>query len=403
MSTARSSVLIIGGGAAGHACARTLRAEGHPGSITIVDGERGPAINRTLVDTGVLPGLLTSEQIALPGLEDVEVLKGRAMRLDGRGRAVTLEDGRERRADAIVLACGSAPLLPGALVSGSERVAVHHLHTASDAVRLREALPEPRGARVAVLGAGFIGTEVASHYAGAGAEVTLLGRSAVPLRAAVGALVARELAAVHREHVNARFGVPVKAVAPGASGEPLIVTMADDRIVEADVVVAALGTRPATAWLGCSDGIPVDDHLRALGFPSGVYAAGGAALMTLGGARRLRVDHWDSAAAQGTHVARVLLHDLLGATDPGAYLPRSGFILRAYGEVIAARGVLAPGGEELARPLGTGNGRTGVVVEFRDVHGVITGVAGFNAGAALIDAAAAMGTRLPAESRPHAR
>src|SRR5690554_5973745 len=164
MSTSRASILIIGGGAAGHACARTMRAEGHTGTITIVDGEEGPAINRTLVDTGVLPGLLTPEQLALPALENVEILKSQATHLDGRGRVVTLEGGRELRADAIVLACGSLPSKPDALTLASEGTVVHHLHSASDAVRLREALPEPAGARVAVIGAGFIGTEVASHY-----------------------------------------------------------------------------------------------------------------------------------------------------------------------------------------------------------------------------------------------
>lgn len=391
MSTPQPSILIIGGGAAGHACARTLRAEGHSGTITIIDGEKGPAINRTLVDTAVLSGLLTSEQIALPGLDNVEVLKGRAILLDGRGRAVTLEDGSERRADAIVLACGSLPFLPDALIPASEGVAVHQLHTASDAMRLREAFPEPAGARVAILGAGFIGSEVASHYAGAGAEVTLLGRSAVPLRAAVGAHIARELAAVHHKRVTARFGVPVMRVAPGASGEPMFVTMTDGLTIEADVVVAALGTRPATSWLGDSDGISVDDHLRALAFPSGIYAAGSAALISLGSGRQLRVDHWDSAVEQGAHVARVLLHDLFGAADPGAYVPRSGFILRVHGEVIAARGVLEPGGDEHARRLQRGSRGTGVLTEFRDRHGVITGVAGFNAGAALMDAAAEIG------------
>lgn len=403
MSTPQPSILIIGGGAAGHACARTLRAEGHTGTITIVDGEEGPAINRTLVDTGVLPGLLTPQQIALPALENVEILKGQATRLDGRGRAVTLEDGRELRADAIVLACGSLPSQPDALTLARDGLAVHHLHTASDAVRLREALPEPAGARVVVIGAGFIGTEVASHYAGAGAEVTLLGRSAMPLRAAVGAHVARELAAVHHERVNARFGVPVKSVAPGSPGEPMTVTMADDSTAKADVVVAALGTRPATSWVGDSAGIRVDARLRALELSSGIYAAGSAALVSLGSGQQLRIDHWDSASEQGAHVARVLLHDLLDATDPGAYVPRSGFILRAYGEVIAARGVLEPGGEEYAKPLQPGGKDDGVLTEFRDTDGVITGVAGFNAGAALMKFAAEIGTRVPTEPMRHAR
>jgi hypothetical protein len=182
----------------------------------------------------------------------------------------------------------------------------------------------------------------------------------------------------------------------------MTVTMADDSTTEADVVVAALGTRPATSWAGDSAGIRVDDRLRALDLPSGVYAAGSAALVSLGSGQQLRIDHWDSAIEQGTHVARVLLHDLLDATDPGAYVPRSGFILRAYGEVITARGVLEPGGQEHPKPVQPGGRHDGVLTEFRDADGVITGAAGFNAGAALMNVAAGIGTRVPTEPMPHA-
>lgn len=387
MTDQRPTVLIIGGGAAGHACASALRREGFDGEVTVVHGEEGPPINRTLVDKGVLPGLLDRDQIALPPVEGVEVLRSRAERLEAAEAAVVLADGRRMRADALVLACGSAPRPLDARIPVDPAARLHRLHGAADAVALREAVPDPDGRRIAVLGAGFIGSELATHYAGAGAEVVLVGRSELPMRAAVGSLVAARLAELHRARVDARLGVDVAAILVDDATGRTVIELADGSAIDVDAVVVAQGSDPASAWAGWPDGIPVDDRLRAAD-RAGVYAAGGSALLDLGGART-RIDHWDAAVAQGAHAARAVLHDFGAGEDPGPYLPRSGFTLMAHGSVIGGRGVLLPGGEERAFAGDEAQLPDGALLaECLAADGSLTALAGFDAGAALVREAA---------------
>lgn len=394
----RFAVVIVGGGAAGHACAAALRRSGFAGRVTVVDGEEGGAVNRTLVDTGVLPGLLSPEQIRLPPLADVEVWTGRAERLGAareagiRGHlAVALADGRRLEADAVVLACGSDARMPAGLQLSSG-VGVHLMHTAADATALREALAEPAGRRIVLLGAGFIGTELATHFAGAGAEVVLVGRSALPLRAALGTAVASRLAELHRERIDARLGVDAVAVrerggvvndgSDAAASRGVEVELSDGTLLEADIAVVAQGTVPATAWAGFVGGVPVDDRLRAE--PAGVYAAGAAAVLDITG-ERMRIDHWDDSSAQGAHAAAALLHDLGLGEDPGPYLPRAGFTLMAHGTAVAGRGAPLRGAIEQTREVEGGPGAaTGLLSEFVLADGRLCGLAGIAAGPALV-------------------
>lgn len=381
MSVRTPTVLIVGGGAAGNSCATTLRRSGFEGGIRIVDAEVGAPVNRTLVNKGVLTGLLTPEQIALPLAADVERRRGRAVQIDRTSASVRLEDGSEERGDVLVIASGSR----SRTLCAAEARGIHRLHTAADALALAAALPAPAGARVAVIGAGFIGTELAAHYAGLGADVTLIGRSEAPLNAALGARLGARLGQLHRHNVNARFGVEAyTATAVGPASE-VVLELADGSRIEADACVVAQGTEPATDWAGAPSGIDVDDRLRVRG-RSAVYAAGSGALLDIDGLR-IRIDHWDDAAAQGAHLARAVLHDWRGGTDPGPYVPRTGFTLNAYGSVFAARGIRLPGGTE-REDEGDGSGAT--LTEFRDAGGALSGVAGLDAGAAVMRAAAAL-------------
>ncbi|MFA4841176.1 MAG: NAD(P)/FAD-dependent oxidoreductase, partial [Agrococcus sp.] len=346
--------------------------------------EAGPPINRTLVDKGVLPGLLTGAQIALPPLADVEMVDARAVSLDASGRTVVLDDGRALHADAIVLACGSAPRALDERIHVDEDVHQHVLHGAEDAERLRRAVPEPVGASVVVLGAGFIGAEVASHYAGAGARVTLIGRSALPLRAAVGEGIAARLAALHGERVDARLGAGVVAVRAAGPDRPhpVVVELQGGPAIPADVLVVAVGYRAGTAWAGFDGAVPVDDRFRVEGLP-GLYAAGSASAPQLQHGR-VRVDHWDAAAAQGAHAAKVLLHDLGLGDDPGSWKATTGFTLMVHGAVVSARGVRLTDASESSAELDGG----GLLTDFSSADGSLTGVAGWNAGPALMRAAA---------------
>src|SRR5690606_30088054 len=129
-------------------------------------------------------------------------------------------------------------------------------------------------------------------------------------------------------------------------GDAAVLVLDTGRAVEADIVVLAHGTVPASAWLtGDNAGIRVDDRLRALGRPD-VYAAGGVAVHTSSDGLRYRIDHWDAASAQGVHAARTVLHDQFAAPDPGFFATATGFTLNLYATPIAGYGVALPGGLE---------------------------------------------------------
>ncbi|WP_148667686.1 FAD-dependent oxidoreductase, partial [Arthrobacter sp. Hiyo1] len=201
MQEGSPSVLIVGGGAAGRACAQELRERGFVGMVEIVDAEPGGAIDRTLLDKGLLPGLLSREQLALPPVEGVLVIPGEAVGADFGNKTVELRNGRRLAVDAVVIATGAAPHRPKGIDVASD-VLLHHLHTADDADALRQSMPLPEGRRVAVIGAGFSGTELASHYVSAGAEVVLVGRSATPLLGALGAQLSPRLADLQRTRTD---------------------------------------------------------------------------------------------------------------------------------------------------------------------------------------------------------
>ncbi|MEA5454710.1 NAD(P)/FAD-dependent oxidoreductase [Sinomonas sp. JGH33] len=376
------TVLVVGGGAAGRACAQELRRGGLAGSIQIVDAEPGGAIDRTLVDKALLPGLLTREQIALPPVEGVVVTSGEAITADFGTKTVELRDGGRLTADAVVIASGAVPRHPDG-IDVAPGVPLHRLHTADDVEALRESIPQAVGRRVAVIGAGFSGTELASHYVAAGAEVVLVGRSDMPLAAALGAEISPRLAALLRERTDLRLGTTVQAIA--SCGARARLSLSDGSSVEVDAVILAHGSIPATAWTGSPDGIRVDDRLRMS--ERGWYAAGSAAYIASGGTR-LTTDHWNAAIAQGEHAARTILHDFLGVEDPGPYRPTTGFNLRAFGSTISVRGLRLPDGSERAATWpGEPPHPEAVLTEFVNAHGAVTGVAGFNAGPALAQAA----------------
>lgn len=376
MAASEHDVVIIGSGASGHSCARMLRSEGFAGRIRLVHGDAGAPVNRTLVDKGVLPGLLTGEQIALPTLVDVELIPARAVELRSAARSVVLDDGRVLHGDALVLACGSGPRALDPEVAVDEAVRLHRVHDVADAEGLRRAIPEAAGAHVVIVGAGFIGAEVSSHFAAAGARVTLIGRSRLPLRAAVGVEIAHRFATLCAERGDVRLGVRVQAIrADAARGQDAaVVELEDGSTIDADAVVVAVGSQPAAQWAGFPGAIAVDDRFRLPATP-GVYAIGSAAAPSLDGLPT-RVDHWDAATAQGAHAARTVLHDLGLGDDPGTWRATTGFSLMVHGAVIAARGVRAADALETSEELDGG----GVLVSFSTAAGRLAGVAGWNAG-----------------------
>ncbi|KMO44046.1 (2Fe-2S)-binding protein [Methylobacterium tarhaniae] len=315
-------VVVIGGGAGGHACAEWLARAGHGAAVTLVSDDPDPPYDRTFCSKQYLSGKAKREAtlLAPEGFyqgEGPRLLRDRAVSLDLGAEEVVTAGGERLPYDALVIATGAAPLRPD--VPGFDRPAVHTLRSLADADALIAAAGTAR--KVAVVGASFIGLEVAAAMVARERSVTVVAPDAVPLAKVLGEAVGRFVQGVHEEKgVAFRLGREVT----GFDGEAL--TLDDGSRIAADLVVLGTGVAPRTdlaeaAGLTLADedeggGIAVDGNLAASA--PGIYAVGDvAAYPDPRSGRRLRVEHWVHAQRQGQHVARALL----GATAPFAETP----------------------------------------------------------------------------------
>lgn len=299
-------VAIAGGSLAGLSAARTLRAEGFDGELTIVGAEphlpyERPALSKAALGGAAAPGELAASLALDLGDLDATWRPGtRADALDLRLRELRLDGGERLGWDGLVVATGAAPrALPGC------EVPVHRLRTLEDAAALNAAVAA--GGRLAIVGGGFIGCEVAAGARARGLDVTVVEGGAAPLAAALGDAVAHALAARLRAlGVELRCGRGVAAVT--AAG----VTLDDGTLLAADHVLVAIGASPATGWLAgsglvCRDGVVCDSESATAG--SRVVAAGDVARWWHAGCgRRVRIEHWEHAELHGAAAARRLLH-----------------------------------------------------------------------------------------------
>jgi 3-phenylpropionate/trans-cinnamate dioxygenase ferredoxin reductase subunit len=298
------SVVIVGAGLAGSRCAETLRALGFPGRILLVGQESHPPYERPCLSKEFLAG--TKEELRLRAEEhwaerDIELVLGRRVEsLDLLRRTA----GEGLHWDAAVIATGArARRLPLAVPAG-----VHVLRTAADAIALREELGP--GRRLAIVGAGFVGVEVASTAAGLGADVALVDVSGAPLERVLGPEVGALLAERYRARgVDLRLGTGLDSFVADRDGRVAAITLSDGASVPCDVALVAIGAVPAGELLAAdSGGIPTDACGRTE-IP-GLYACGDVATAwrpSLG--RRVRVEHWTSAAGQGAAVAHAIVGD----------------------------------------------------------------------------------------------
>ena len=301
-------IVIVGAGLAGSRAAAELRARGYAGQITMLGAEPHPPYDRPPLSKKLMMGELDSTSL------DTDAA---ALRLDLRlGEAATglagqaVRSGRgEYRFDRLIVATGAAPVrLPG---PGRQ----HVLRTVDDALDIRARL-QP-GTRLAIVGAGWIGAELATAAVARGCDVTVLEAAATPAAAALGEVAGATMVPWYAAAgVDLRLGQPVESVQEGGLALP------GGGWLDADLIVTAVGVRPGTGWLDGSgvelgNGIVVDSRLQAS--VPGVYAAGDCAAFWSGRyGRRLRVEHWDTAL----HSPTVAAANALGAGqdyDPVPY------------------------------------------------------------------------------------
>lgn len=305
--------MIVGASLAGLRAAESLRLDGHDGSITIIGAETHPPYDRPPLSKQVLTGKTDASGTTLPMPDDLGAdwrLGTKASGLDV-GRRRVLADGGDVPFDGLVIATGARPrILPFAPPGPG----VHYLRNLEDALALREDLL--RSEALVIIGAGFIGLEVACSAQQLGVPTVVLEALPVPLERSLGPEIGRAVMDWHRSKaMDLRAGVGVDGIVAGADGRPQGVQLADGTVVPADTVVVGIGVAPVTDWLTGSgldlaDGVRADAHLQVLanGRPvPGVVAAGDVVRWDHPAyGESVRVEHWTHATESGEAAARTL-------------------------------------------------------------------------------------------------
>ena len=313
------TLAIVGASLAGLSAARAARAKGFAGRLVIVGDEAERPYDRPPLSKDFLLGRMTAEDLALEsGDEDLQaewLLGSRAVGLDGEARAIMLEDGTSDAADRIAIATGaSARRLPS--LEGFANV--HTLRTLEDSRTLAaELLP---GRRLVIVGAGFIGAEVASTASELGLEVTLVNADSVPFSAALGAEMGEVVAGLQATRgVELLRSVTIDGI-ESDGGRVTGVNLTNGRRLPADLVLVGIGAVPNTGWLSFS-GLDIKNGVLcdAVGRTSlpGIVAVGDCAAWfdERAGTHR-RVEHWTSATEQAELAMEALLGADLSAGKP---------------------------------------------------------------------------------------
>jgi 3-phenylpropionate/trans-cinnamate dioxygenase ferredoxin reductase component len=305
--------VIVGASLAGAKAAETLRDEGFTGRVVLVGEEPEPPYERPPLSKGYLLGSDERDTAfvhdrAWYDKQNIELRTGtRAEGLDPGAHTVTLAGGERLTYDKLLLTTGS--VVRRLQVPGAELEGVHYLRRIEHADTLRGVLVE--GARVVVIGGGWIGLEVAAAARTHRAAVTLVEVDTLPLRRVLGDEVARVFADLHAEHgVDLRLGTGIREIV-GTDGRVASVTLEDGTSLPADAVVVGVGITPAVelaqaAGLAVDNGVVVDAALRTS--DPDVYAAGDVANADnplLG--KHIRVEHWQNALDGGPAAARSML------------------------------------------------------------------------------------------------
>jgi 3-phenylpropionate/trans-cinnamate dioxygenase ferredoxin reductase subunit len=360
-------IAVVGASAAGLTAAQTLRRKGYDGPLTVIGDEDRMPYDRPPLSKQILAGAWEPAKAALQSDVDAEWLLGvRAAGLDVAGRRLHLSTGDTLNYRGLVIATG---VRPRRLPFGHDLAGVHVLRTMADALALRGELGD--GGAVVVVGAGFMGSEVAAVTSGMGLDVTMVDPLPAPMVAQFGPWIGGLLAKLHADHgVRLRMGIGVTGLV--GEGRVTGVGLSDGSVLPADVVLVAIGAVPNTEWLAGSglsltNGVDCDSLCRAA---PNVVAAGDVASWTHPewGAR-VRVEHRMNATEQGMAAARTLL----GKGEP--YAPVEYFWTDQFDVKIQAYGTFPPDAQPVVVAGDPAAGRFAVTY---DRHGRTAGVLGWN-------------------------
>jgi 3-phenylpropionate/trans-cinnamate dioxygenase ferredoxin reductase subunit len=313
------SIAIVGASLAGLRAAETLRSEGFAGELHLIGDEVHRPYDRPPLSKQILTGAWDSDKLWLASDEKYDSLTltshlgDPATALDADSLRLTLASGAELDVDGVVIATGARTRTIGDPLTG-----VFTLRTRDDSLAIRAAL-EAGPNRLVVIGAGFIGAEVAASARELGVDVAMIEMAEAPFERSLGTQMGSVLADVHVEHgVDLRLGVGCQSI--NGSEQVESVTLTDGSTIEADLVVVGIGVIPNVEWLEGS-GLDIDNGVvcdaTCLAGP-GIVAAGDVAQWPNGAFdETMRVEHWDNAVTQGIHAAKRLLHgESVGPYEP---------------------------------------------------------------------------------------
>ncbi|MBV1704116.1 MAG: FAD-dependent oxidoreductase [Hyphomicrobiales bacterium] len=324
--SAAPRVVVVGAGEAGARAAMALREAGHVGEVVLLGAEahapyeRPPLSKAAIVDDEpAFPAIAAAADLAGRGVEHRR--GATVVAIDRAAGEVALADGGRVPYGRLILATGAEPRRLA--IPGGEHALT--LRDWGDAARIRRHLAP--GARLCVIGAGFIGLELAASARARGCAVSVIEPLPRPLVRAVPAPLAERLAARHRaEGVDLRCGIGVASIAVERDGEPFTIALTDGTTLGADLVVAGIGASPRVelakaAGLAIDNGIAVDGAMRTS--DPRVFAIGDCAsypLALLDG-RRVRLESWRNAQQQGERAARAIAGDEPGVAAPSDAVP----------------------------------------------------------------------------------
>ncbi len=373
--------VVVGGGLAGQRAVEVLRRKRPDASIVLASSEDQPPYDRPPLSKEFLRGDQTNlsyyQQRDWYAANRIDLRLGEsARRLDPAGHSVTFSTGERVEYDTLLCATGARPRRLN--IPGSDLPGIFYLRAAEDACRLRTALEHARG--VVVIGAGFIGVEVAASCRERGVSVSIVEALQLPLVRALGETLGHMYLDLHRRHgVDARMSTGVAGF--GGTERVEYVVTDDGARLPCDVVVVGIGVVPQTEWLAGSgihvdNGIVVDEWCET-NVPN-VFAAGDVARWPYRPSTRcIRLEHWDNASNQGDCAAQNMTSHNQAAYDPVPY-----FWSDQYGLRLQYIGHAAPGDQCIFR----GNIAEWDFIGFYLNGGMISGAVGVNRGREIVAA-----------------